>query len=465
MERSVFAVLVLLGLVLLFGTSSVDAYATLRRLRVAGDISAYDLGFVQGQSFGSDIVEFLAADAFLNNDLRPFTAAGTGKLALEFLLEANQGVLPSVYDELRGIATGANVSFADLLMLSFQQELYAVMQANISESELMKLREQEVAFKVAQDAILQSRLSRVETPEHALEGVDLLDEKDALSARVDDMDADDSGDSGDDDVDDDDDDVELANEKIGTNDAIPDFLKDCSDILLSGFIGHNEDTRAVVMETAYLLETDEFTAYVYPGFVAGNAWAFNRYGLVMTSDAVFPKAVFARGAARYWVQRDLLSSKSFADVSNKASGLAYGIKPALGFAYNVGFVRQLQTINLEVIPMEHALTVTKCTGDAVFHFNMYLYNKEIAQYDDPSSIHRLARALQFSPPKTEYDMLNILSDTQDSEYPIFRSSKTPDTVSTVCTVVFDLQQAKARIWVGNPLKTPVLLTLSLSFTT
>ena len=62
----------------------------------------------------------------------------------------------------------------------------------------------------------------------------------------------------------------------------------------------------------------------------------------------------------------------------------------------------------------------------------YLHS-DVDQYDDPSSDHRLARVKQLPAPTNSTDILSILGDTADKQYPIFRTATPPDTAATITT--------------------------------
>ena len=57
----------------------------------------------------------------------------------------------------------------------------------------------------------------------------------------------------------------------------------------------------------------------------------------------------------------------------------------------------------------------------------------VDQFSDPSSIHRLARVKALPVPTTPENVLDILGDTQDKDYPIFRTDTASDHVDTLCT--------------------------------
>jgi hypothetical protein len=121
------------------------------------------------------------------------------------------------------------------------------------------------------------------------------------------------------------------------------------------------------------------------------------------------------------------------------------------------------TLNAEVLPMSHSVTVTKC-DTYLFHFNMYMYSQNVDQYLDESSVHRWARAKQLPIPHDAQSIVEILGDTEDSEYPIFRNEAGSDEAATIATAVFDMKARTCQVWPGtNPKNSSSILTLSLDF--
>jgi hypothetical protein len=77
---------------------------------------------------------------------------------------------------------------------------------------------------------------------------------------------------------------------------------------------------------------------------------------------------------------------------------------------------------------------TRPTSVNSFNFNLFsrylrLSVPEDLEYEDASSTHRHARAHECPEPNCRAALLELLSDTQDTEYPIFREGQ--EGVSTV----------------------------------
>ena len=73
----------------------------------------------------------------------------------------------------------------------------------------------------------------------------------------------------------------------------------------------------------------------------------------------------------------------------------------------------------------------------------------VPQQTDESSIHRLNRTKQLIEENglnTMQDIKNILGDTEDTQYPLYRTSSPPDTSSTLASGIFDIQNQVLHIY-------------------
>eukprot|EP00117_Sycon_ciliatum_P015507 scpid84639/ scgid15319/ len=73
------------------------------------------------------------------------------------------------------------------------------------------------------------------------------------------------------------------------------------------------------------------------------------------------------------------------------------------------------------------------------------------QYVHMSSVHRTRALATLEGPTDSSSALNILSDTSDTEYPMYRNGASPDVLSTIATVVYDLLRGVAEIYTTQPL--------------
>ena len=103
-----------------------------------------------------------------------------------------------------------------------------------------------------------------------------------------------------------------------------------------------------------------------------------------------------------------------------------------------------EIVQIELSQYEISIkNITENTFD--YHFNMYL-RLNVSQTQDASSIHRLNRTLELIsgfPNKqisNEKQILEILGDTNDPEYPIYRNASNGDCCATLITTVWNLQK-------------------------
>jgi hypothetical protein len=241
----------------------------------------------------------------------------------------------------------------------------------------------------------------------------------------------------------------------------------CSDIFVNdgqvSMFGHNEDSGPLVRDYAFLVEVrlldaknktvEAFTAYNYPGMLPGNGFGFNQHGIAHSVNAVYPKQLRTDGVGRYYINRDILGSTSIEDAIARATipDRAYG------FSLNVASTKDFRILNIEVAPEAYA--VTEVSGN-FSHFNMYKVLL-VPQYSNPSTIHRAARANQMAAPRNEKDILMILGDQGDRQYPIYRDGQPPDSGVTEVSALFNLRQKLVTLWLYNPKTNPALRTLRL----
>ncbi|XP_077993557.1 beta-alanyl-dopamine/carcinine hydrolase-like [Glandiceps talaboti] len=229
---------------------------------------------------------------------------------------------------------------------------------------------------------------------------------------------------------------------------------------------HNEDADPLIADYGYLVDAhivdpdghypeERFTSFTYPGYLPGNAFGFNSAGMVLTMNAVFPKEVETTMIPRYITNRKLLGAQSVAEVFqildkyNSASGFS------LNFGSSTKIPGNQMLYNVEVGPgskqysnMTVALANNKDDGH-YYHYNMYEH-LNISQFNDTSTQHRSARASKLPVPGNVKGIFNILGDTADPDYPIYRNGKGKDRAATIATAVFDLINGTMSVYVDNP---------------
>ncbi|GFR50973.1 hypothetical protein Agub_g13296, partial [Astrephomene gubernaculifera] len=98
--------------------------------------------------------------------------------------------------------------------------------------------------------------------------------------------------------------------------------------------------------------------------------------------------------------------------------------------------------------------------DWYFHANAYMRLKEDQKIDN-SSLHREARAAQYDMPTNAVQVLDLLGDTADPDFPIYRTGDYGGLVYTLCTALYDLVGGTLTVYEGNPREGAVGLVLSL----
>lgn len=87
---------------------------------------------------------------------------------------------------------------------------------------------------------------------------------------------------------------------------------------------------------------------------------------------------------------------------------------------------------------------------ADFHANEYLrLNVEQLGGNLESSLHRRARFESMAKPTTISEMLHVLGDTEDLQFPIFRRNDTTQE-DTLFSVEFDLRRGAVAVFRDNP---------------
>ncbi|ESO98431.1 hypothetical protein LOTGIDRAFT_231453 [Lottia gigantea] len=238
-------------------------------------------------------------------------------------------------------------------------------------------------------------------------------------------------------------------------------------------IGHNEDADPLIKSRGYFVNAtiieggkiqEQFTAYTYPGNLPGNAFSFNSAGLVFTLNGLYPKYVGDMKIPRNFVNRALLAQTTQDGVEKVL--LSDGIGNAYAFSLNFADTSKKTTFNYEVSPVNKSTSlVSKIiinskttpvhdTTGYYYHFNKFEHADTVNIPQFPknivSSIHRQKRTKQLPIPTDITGIKNILGDTGDSLYPIYRTPRPSDDTSTVATAIFDITRCKVNVYTDNP---------------
>lgn len=232
----------------------------------------------------------------------------------------------------------------------------------------------------------------------------------------------------------------------------------CSDCSLVtdevALIGHNEDGSPAFQGNMYLVRAKiegkpAFTALSYPGFLCGNGFGFNAEGVCFSVDNVRPRNI-RMGAGRHFIARSLLEAQSLDDAIKRATVPGR----ASGFTYTIGSIPERRVVVVEVAPGTHQVREIRT---AYFHANHYQELADVDQIIHPSSRARVERArtmIQKTPPQSAAEVLTILGDQANEQYPIYRTATAPDQSATLYTALFDLQARQLRIYTDHPTRAP-----------
>lgn len=218
--------------------------------------------------------------------------------------------------------------------------------------------------------------------------------------------------------------------------------------------GHNEDASPAFRGNLYIVHAQivgkpAFTALSYPGFLCGNAFGFNAEGICFSVDDVQPRPT-RLGVGRHFVARSLLESRSLDDAVQRVTVPGR----ASGFSYTIGSIPERRIVHVEVAPEAYHLREIR---NPYFHANHYRELDSVDQVVHASSRTRVERAdalLQGAASLDAGDILSILGDRADEQYPIYRTATSPDRLMTLCTALFDLDARQLRIYTGHPTQNP-----------
>ncbi|KAE9017844.1 hypothetical protein PR001_g12229 [Phytophthora rubi] len=236
----------------------------------------------------------------------------------------------------------------------------------------------------------------------------------------------------------------------------------CSDIVLTGegvhVVAHNEDSGEVdVNRTAIVIakigDEPKFVAYTYLGDLPSGAFGFNENGVAFTLNFVQPAEIFVGGLGRGFISRDLLTAKTTED----AIAIITRAGQAAGHNFQLMDVRTPRVWNIEVASFNrHVIYEYVNDGEnvsAFFHANQY-QRLHVAQPPYQSSLHRLRRYSQLTPPTTIDEALKVLGDQGDKSWPVFHDTLSHERGDlsgwTLTTIVFDLDEGEAVSFLGNP---------------
>nr|KAG5714096.1 hypothetical protein BaRGS_020424 [Batillaria attramentaria] len=204
---------------------------------------------------------------------------------------------------------------------------------------------------------------------------------------------------------------------------------------------HNEDCDPLIKPYGYLLTAhieedgvkEEFTSFCYPGCLPGRAMNFNKQGVVVTTNALYPDHTVRRAPSRVFLSRALLSARNLEDAVRILKNEPYGA--AYGFCANI-CTSDGDMAAIEVGP-------NKPRADVHVH--------RVEEESDPD---KPCHYYHFNSYKHLKDALVAMGDTADTVCPVFRTPRPTDRGETVATGMFDVTAREMLVYQGNPAAAP-----------
>ena len=220
-------------------------------------------------------------------------------------------------------------------------------------------------------------------------------------------------------------------------------------------IGHNEDAMAIFGEHIYFAHVSitgepRFLSLSYPGFLFGNAMAWNSAGIFFTINILALKQP-RMGFGRHFVARSVLR----ADSMKTAIETARCKNQSSGFNYTIASTDKRRIVNVETACDS---AVVKEISRPYFHTNHYTELSGIDHLVTQSSTKRLDRGwelIQSNAPACEQNIWDILADQKDERYPICRVADDQSGTATLISLIFNLDTGK--LWIREPASNSIQL--------
>ncbi|XP_060083894.1 beta-alanyl-dopamine/carcinine hydrolase-like, partial [Ylistrum balloti] len=345
--------------------------------------SHYDVGYELGKRMGKEIREYLAEMDGHIKMLKQFADSNEGRETYKRFLDTVTSSYPLYRRELEGTADGAGIEFEKLFLLSIEPELTTLFGDN-SVVELSTLSDESRHLSQSNGCT----------------------------------------------------DIYVRNTATNT------FV-----------LGHSEDgapsmDKAVVWLDMDITDTwngetvnEKFLAFTIAGTMPGNMFNIMSQNLMSSANNVYQKTVNRSGIPRRFFMRAILSAKSFEDVVKTIHK-----PPGIASAYNINLIHPVYdssvnsseelvctSIELAGNPNGVHMCITPCE-DFFTHTNLFQYLTTPC-YQEESSIQR-EKVLESWRGRcsnmTKSDVIKILSNQDNSSFPVFRTGKKPDYLSTGC---------------------------------
>lgn len=193
-------------------------------------------------------------------------------------------------------------------------------------------------------------------------------------------------------------------------------------------VGHNEDWSIDAQDNIYILKATigdvSFVGLNYKTAIAGVAASMNSYGLVQCINDLYQTNQF--GVPKNYLARAILECKTL----DEAESLIRNTKRASGF--NHVLAQGNEARNIEIAGDKMA--IEKVIGKPYVHTNHYTSPEmqSLEKFHTKSSEARYERAKELLKDSMGFeDIKNLLSDTNNSEFPICREDATIGSVIAI----------------------------------
>eukprot|EP00928_Gymnodinium_smaydae_P059205 TRINITY_DN42460_c0_g1_i1.p1 TRINITY_DN42460_c0_g1~~TRINITY_DN42460_c0_g1_i1.p1 ORF type:complete len:412 (+),score=42.32 TRINITY_DN42460_c0_g1_i1:132-1367(+) len=235
----------------------------------------------------------------------------------------------------------------------------------------------------------------------------------------------------------------------------------CSDIFAvapggyqTGFYhGHNEDWSLDIAQHLYYIkysavkgaDFESCAGLIYPGSLAGWSVAWNAHGIFTTVNTLRPRNIRIRGVTTAFIQREAICGLGKGRTLDQIVEGLRSHQWAYGASINIVDAKRKRMANMETWEdNSDCVHVTEAMSN-YSHFNMYKHLGRDVDAPSNSTLHRQRRVDTLPAPKSTDDIISILSDKRDQQYPIFRNGDSGGS-ATMVSHVLDGDTGRLRIW-------------------
>ncbi|XP_033758998.1 uncharacterized protein LOC117341258 [Pecten maximus] len=406
--------------------------------------SHYDIGYELGMCIGKEIRDYLAEMSDDINNLKRYTDSAEGRKTYERFLNTVTSHYPLYRRELEGTADGAGVEFEKLFLLNIEPELTALYGDNY---------------------VVEAAPSSDEC-RHYPQSNGCTD-------------------------------IYIRNPQTNT------FV-----------LGHSEDGPPAMDKAGVWLDVDitdtwngktvkeRFMSFTKAGSIPGSMFNIMAKDLMSGGNNIYQKTINKSGIPRRFFMRAILSANNYQDVVNiveKSPGVSSGfninlihsapssagspvdpapssagspVHPAPSSAgspvhpapSSAGSPGGLMCTCIEIAG--HTDGVWKCiTPCGDFFTNTNLFNHlTVPHYQEESSVQRQLTLESWRAECkdiTKRDVIRILSNQDNSSFPVFRTGEKPDYISTGCVAIFDLNTMVLDVYSDKPDSTDPIINIDI----